>query len=82
MSVMNVDYDKLRIILMPHVLRQGGLLEALFTALTAAVFSTLFTVFCTGVLSPPLMAFAHLIVFKLIFLLLYHVFPDHSILFP
>lgn len=32
MSVMNVDYDKLRIILMPHVLRQGGLLEALFTA--------------------------------------------------
>ena len=32
MSVMNVDFDKLRIILMPHVLRQGGLLEALFTA--------------------------------------------------
>ncbi len=32
MSVMNVDYDKLRIILMPHVLRQGGLLEAVFKA--------------------------------------------------
>lgn len=32
MSVMNVDYEKLRIILMPHVLRQGGLLEALFKA--------------------------------------------------
>ena len=32
MSVMNVDYDKLRLILMPHVLRQGGLLEALFAA--------------------------------------------------
>ena len=32
MSVMNVDYEKLRIILMPHVLRQGGLLEAVFKA--------------------------------------------------
>lgn len=32
MSVMNVDYEKLRIILTPHVLRQGGLLEALFKA--------------------------------------------------
>lgn len=29
MSVMNVDWDKLRIILLPHVLRQGSLLEAL-----------------------------------------------------
>lgn len=28
--MMNIDLDKLRIILMPHVLRQGGLLEALF----------------------------------------------------
>lgn len=28
--MMNVDYDKLRIILMPHVLRQGVLTEALF----------------------------------------------------
>lgn len=25
---MNIDFDKLRIILLPHVLRQGGLLEA------------------------------------------------------
>lgn len=32
MSVMNVDYEKLRIILTPHVLRQGGVLEALFKA--------------------------------------------------
>lgn len=32
MSVMNVDFDKLRIILTPHVLRQGGLLQAMFTA--------------------------------------------------
>lgn len=32
MSVMNVDYDKLRIILLPHVLREGSLIEALFTA--------------------------------------------------
>lgn len=32
MSVMNVDYEKLRIILTPHVLRQGGLLEAVFRA--------------------------------------------------
>ena len=28
--MMTIDFDKLRIILMPHVLRQGGLLEALF----------------------------------------------------
>lgn len=32
MSVMNVDFDKLRIILTPHVLRQGGLLSAVFAA--------------------------------------------------
>lgn len=30
--MMTVDFDKLRIILMPHVLRQGSILEALFTA--------------------------------------------------
>lgn len=28
--MMKIDYDKLRIILMPHALRHGGLLEALF----------------------------------------------------
>lgn len=30
--MMNIDLDKLRIILMPHALRSGALLEALFTA--------------------------------------------------
>lgn len=30
--MMTVDFDKLRIILMPHVLRQGSILKALFTA--------------------------------------------------
>ena len=32
MSVMNVDFDKLRIILTPHVLRRGGLLSAILDA--------------------------------------------------
>ena len=32
MSVMNVDFDKLRIILTPHVLRRGGLLSAILEA--------------------------------------------------
>lgn len=44
MSVMNVDYEKLRIILMPHVLRQGGLLEALFKAAFAPL-KTLYNAF-------------------------------------
>ncbi len=44
MSVMNVDYEKLRIILTPHVLRQGGLLEALFKAAYAPL-KTLYNAF-------------------------------------
>lgn len=44
MSVMNVDYEKLRIILTPHVLRQGGLLEALFRAAYAPL-KTLYNAF-------------------------------------
>lgn len=44
MSVMNVDYDKLRIILIPHVLRQGGLLEALFKSAFAPL-KTLYNAF-------------------------------------
>lgn len=32
MSVMNVDFDKLRIILTPHVLRRGGLLSSILKA--------------------------------------------------
>ena len=31
--MMTIDFDKLRIILMPHVLRQGSLLEALITSM-------------------------------------------------
>lgn len=33
MSVMNIDFDKLRIILLPHALRQSGLIEAMLTAM-------------------------------------------------
>ena len=44
MSVMNVDYEKLRIILLPHVLRQGRLLESVFKAAFAPL-KTLYNTF-------------------------------------
>ncbi len=46
MSVMNVDYEKLRIILTPHVLRQGGVIEAAFKACYAPL-KTIYNTFAT-----------------------------------
>ena len=46
--MMTIDFDKLRIILMPHVLRQGGLLEALFRTAFVPLKSSLLRGFFVG----------------------------------